>query len=175
MASVDLNVTGGSGPFSVRIAADTDAAGTNRYLEGLKPATFTAIPDGLSHTYNVEISNGSCNAATASFNQTCPCQATPSLFATADCSAPSSPKISVQVNFSINRQVRVQVFAGATEVVNDLVSPGTTKAYPVTAGQAYTVRATDSAYGSCKAADQVVTVNCTTSCSLTVTASNPTC
>ncbi|GAB3975810.1 hypothetical protein GCM10028806_34200 [Spirosoma terrae] len=175
MASVDLNITGGAGPFTIRIAADTDPQGTNRYLSGTTPAQFTAIPDGLSHTYNVSVSNGTCNAATSSFNQLCPCAAIPSLFATADCSNAAAPKINVQVNFSQSRQVRVQIFDGATEISNELLNPGTTKAYAVSSGKTYTVRASDSSYASCKAADQTVPVTCTTSCTLSVTAVNPTC
>mgnify|MGYP001014760749 CR=1 FL=1 len=173
MASVNLNISGGSGPYTIVIRENSESSG-NRYISGTSPATFTAIPDNANHTYKVSVDNGTCTGGTTTFGPLkCPC-VEPIYTATADCSNVSAPKLNVTSITNPNGgNLVVSIYNGASLVTSETVASGSNKSYSVTNGNTYTVKVKDATYSTCQTVDVDVVVNC--SCTLSVTASSPSC
>jgi hypothetical protein len=181
MGKIDLNVTGGVGPYTVIIREVTEISG-NRYT-GPNPTNVLTnldvdfIKDNKVHLYGAKVSNSSCADNTELFEQLCACEVIPSFVASQVCTNPSDPKISVTTSVIGNELVRIQIFNSNNIVVHDVTTAPGTFDFSVNNNGSYRIAVSmgSTELQNCKATDQIINVSCTVPCTLNVTVSNPSC
>lgn len=179
MGKINLNVTGGDGPFTITIRESTELSG-NRYTGPNPTNTLTNldvnyIKDNVAHLYTALVSNGNCTDGTQTFEQTCPCEILPSFVASQNCSNPLDPKITVTASIDLSSFLRIKIINSSNVVVHNVVTASGTQNFPVANNASYTVVVEREGLNSCAATPQVINVACSIECALNVTISNPIC
>lgn len=157
---------------AIRIRETSDSSTVNRYVSGEIPGilVFNSIPDGLSHTYIIEVDFTDCATVSKTFKLTEPCKGVPAVVLTDDCTVSgSNVTLKVKATLANSATVRIRILNGNTVLKNEVVNSGTEVSYLVPKTTLKIIAEHPTLVG-CKN-EQTHTMEC--DCSFSLNVSNP--
>lgn len=144
----------GNGPFTIKVRESNDPVSKNRYISGTipNPIEYEDIPDGLPHTYIVEITSPSCDAFSGSFTTTTICRARPAIEATQNCNSfISTGKVFVDFQAALEgySKVLLQVYDGLNSVIAEEINTSVKVTKELLNNKNYRIKVSNPVYGSC--------------------------